>query len=262
MRTTSSPCLALVFLAFACASPGGAKPAEQSRPDEVRRWTSWRAPSGLAPAARVALAYKEKEAVVRRLLADAGLPYPPVRVLLRVFKEESVVEVWAAGKASEALVRVAVYLACDVPPEPGPKSRQGDGRVPEGFYRIDGLNSASAFHLSMHVSYPNAWDRRRSTARALGGDIMIHGNCVSIGCVAMTDERIQELWVLVEPVIRRGGEVHVASFPGRDLAGYIAGSKDPELASFWKTLKEGNDRFEATRRIPKPILGEKGYTFR
>jgi hypothetical protein len=68
--------------------------------------------------------------------------------------------------------------------------------------------------------------------------------------------------VPVEPVIRRGGEVHAALFPGRDLAGFVASTKDPALAAFWRSLKDGNDRFERTHRIPKPTLGDKGYVFR
>jgi hypothetical protein len=88
----------------------------------------------------------------------------------------------------------------------------------------------------MQVSYPNAEDRRRSTAHGLGGAIMIHGNCASVGCLAMTDERIQELWVMADSMRRAGRTVHVHIFPARDLAGLIARTPDVELRSFWQGL--------------------------
>lgn len=141
------------------------------------------------------------EPVRKRLepdFAKAGVPYPPSRVVLAVFKDEKVLHVYAAGPdgALKHVRRYAVLAASGVQ---GPKLREGDNQVPEGLYGIESLNPNSLFHLSLRVGYPNEFDRAhaRADGRAkLGGDIMIHGNAVSIGCVAVGDEGAEDLFVL------------------------------------------------------------------
>ncbi len=252
--------LSLAFLAF--AGPARADPGDGAdQGAEFRPATDWRAPRGLAPSQRDLRARLAREPVVRRMFAKAGVAWPPARMLFRVFKEERELEVWASGAGDEPMKRVATYGICSAPRTPGPKSRQGDNLVPEGFYRIDAFNPASAYHLSMRVSYPNAWDRRRSRARPLGGAIMIHGNCVSIGCLSMTDERIEELWVMAQAVRAAGHAIDVNLYPARDLRGLIEREADPELAAFWRTLLAGNEQFERTRRPPRPGIRDGRYAF-
>ena len=128
----------------------------------------------------------------------AGVVYPPRRLTLLAFKQERRLEVWAGVAPRAVFIRDYAVLAASG--GPGPKLVQGDGQVPEGIYRVLWLNPNSRFHLSMKLDYPNAFDRRmaRSDGRTqLGGDIFIHGNAVSIGCLAMGDEAIEELFVLV-----------------------------------------------------------------
>lgn len=131
----------------------------------------------------------------------AGVPYPPPRVFLLAFKKERQLEVWAETRTRRALVHTYPILAASG--QEGPKLRQGDGQVPEGSYRIVLLNPNSLFHLSMKLDYPNAFDRqkaRRDGRKGLGGDIFIHGSAVSIGCLAMGDGAIEELFVLVADI--------------------------------------------------------------
>jgi hypothetical protein len=123
----------------------------------------------------------------------AGVKYPPKRIALLVFKRENRVALWADGR----FIRDYPILAASG--HAGPKLRQGDYQVPEGVYRIEWLNPNSSYHLSMKVSYPNAFDRQmaaRDRRTNLGGDIFVHGKNVSIGCVALGDRAIEDLFTL------------------------------------------------------------------
>jgi hypothetical protein len=128
----------------------------------------------------------------------AGVSYPPAEVLLVGLKKEERLEVYAADDGGElAFIRSYPILAASG--DSGPKLRQGDRQVPEGIYTIELLNPNSRFHLSMRVNYPNAFDRRQARAEGRsdpGGDIYIHGDAVSIGCLAMGDKVAEELFVL------------------------------------------------------------------
>lgn len=128
----------------------------------------------------------------------AGVAYPPKRIALLVFKHERRVALWARGDGPWRFIRDYPILAASG--HAGPKLREGDYQVPEGVYRLEWLNPNSSYHLSMKVNYPNEFDRRhaRSDGRTrLGGDIFVHGKNVSIGCVAVGDRAIEELFTLV-----------------------------------------------------------------
>lgn len=125
--------------------------------------------------------------------ARAGVAYPPRRIVLLAFKRENRLSLWADGR----FIRAYPILAASG--HAGPKLREGDYQVPEGVYRIEWLNPNSSYHLSMKVSYPNAFDRQmaaRDGRTRLGGDIFIHGKNVSIGCIALGDRAIEELFTL------------------------------------------------------------------
>lgn len=133
--------------------------------------------------------------------ARAGVGYPPAELTLIALKDVARVEVWARAAIDDGPWRfVRAYPVMAASGGRGPKLREGDGQVPEGLYTIDWLNPNSAYHLSMHVDYPNAFDREHAAADGrtqLGGAIMIHGSDVSIGCLAMGDPAIEELFTLV-----------------------------------------------------------------
>lgn len=139
------------------------------------------------------------EAARRRLLPHfeaAGVPYPPARMTLVGLKSERRLELYAAAPRGE-LRFIRSYPVTAASGELGPKLRQGDNQVPEGLYKIELLNPNSLYHLSLRVNYPNAFDRARAAEERrtdLGGDIMIHGNEVSIGCIAIGDEAIEEVF--------------------------------------------------------------------
>ncbi len=146
----------------------------------------------LGPAARARLAPH---------FARAGVSFPPRALTLVAFKAERRLELWAEARGAPRFVRAWVIQAASG--GPGPKLREGDLQVPEGIYRVLWLNPASNYHLSLKLDYPNAFDRaqaRRDGRTRLGGDIFIHGRAVSIGCLALGDQAIEELFVLVADV--------------------------------------------------------------
>ena len=149
---------------------------------------------------------------------EAHAAYPPERLTLIAYKQERRLEVWAPGR--KGWVRVRSYDVLAASGEDGPKLRQGDYQVPEGVYRLTGLNPNSKYHLSIRVGYPNANDlawASRDRRRDLGGDIYIHGKDVSRGCIAIGDERIEELFTLVAETGVANSTVIIA--PNRGLRG-------------------------------------------
>ena len=223
---------------------------KMTSPPLLRKYTDWSADPEWTSRQRIAHAKSAKLEEVKGLLAAAGVSYPPRRLLLRGFKADKEVEVWTSSREFGPLIHLTTYEICDASGDLGPKRREGDGQVPEGFYHLDYFNKSSLFHLSFRVNYPNASDRILGFRESLGGAIMFHGSCVSIGCLAMEDERIEELWLLTRALEDRGRTVHVHLLPARDLAGLIAGTDDSGLEAFWSNLKEGDDLFRKNLLVP------------
>jgi murein L,D-transpeptidase YafK len=203
---------------------------------------------------RVAMAYAEKGARVKAMCAKAGVKYPPKKLFLRAFKRERVLEVWASNGGSAAFRKVASYPVAAASGDLGPKRVQGDQQVPEGFYVVDRFNPKSLFWLSLGLNYPNASDRVLSDRQRPGADIFIHGNCVSIGCLAMNDDAIKEIYLLALEAHKAGQKglpVHIFPFRMTAQATLEAARSYPQWANFWSQLKPGYDAFERTRRVPQ-----------
>ena len=185
-----------------------------------------------------------KEGLVA-LSAKVGDP-----VFIRIFKDESLLEVWIhTGTVYEHLKD---YAICAYSGHLGPKLKEGDKQAPEGFYRVEKyqLNPKSKFHLSFNLGYPNAYDRAR---KRTGSFLMVHGNCVSIGCYAMTDEKIEEIYALVESALDNGQkQVQVHAYPFMMTDENMAFYEGNEWYDFWANLKEGYDYFE-TEKLPPHI---------
>lgn len=199
--------------------------------------------------ARVREAQKHVEAALRKRFEERGLAYPPREILLRAFKQDKQLEVWV--KKDAAFVLLHSYAICASSGELGPKLQQGDGQVPEGLYTIDHFNPTSTYHLSLRVSYPNAADRARSTAKDLGGDIYVHGSCVTIGCMPLTDPMIEEVYwlaVLARDAGQRAIPIHI--FPTR-----LTGEQTQPL---WQQLKPFYEHFERTRTILPFVIDKRG----
>lgn len=217
---------------------------------------------------RVKTAAKETDDSVHALLAKQNLQYPPRHILFRSFKQDGLLEVWAANAESEPHRLLLSIPVCASSGTLGPKRRYGDSQVPEGFYEIDQFNPQSAFFLSLHVSYPNASDRIRGSSGNLGGDIFVHGGCATIGCLPLTDSGIKQVyWLAV--LARQSGQRHIPIwiFPARLTdSGYrqlaLAHRGDTSLVAFWGNLKLGYDQFEKSRLPLKYSVSPDGaYVF-
>lgn len=192
----------------------------------------------------------------------------PAEVFFRVFKREQLLEVWARDAGASSFVMINTYPVCGMSGELGPKREEGDKQIPEGFYHIDVFNPVSNFHLSLRVDYPNAVDQARAGSdHALGGDIFIHGGCATIGCVPVTDEWIEEIYVMAVRARDAGQErIPVHMFPthldesGLDWLRDTYGDAHPDLA-FWESLQEGYLAFETDRIVPAVDHHRGQYTF-
>ena len=214
---------------------------------------------GVPPSARERerLARQEKLDEVSGLFRSAGVTYPPKSLFFRVFKLEQELEVWGADVDDGPMTHVATYPICYSSGKVGPKEREGDLQVPEGFYLIDSLNPGSRFFLSMHINYPNELDRH---LQRTGSAIMIHGSCVSIGCLAMTTERIMELYLMVKD-LGTPVRVPIHLFPQRDMASAVESAPTDTLRAFWTNLKDGHDRFAESRMVPRVRHRNGRYVF-
>jgi murein L,D-transpeptidase YafK len=186
----------------------------------------------------------KRQPEVNALLQQAGLTEHPSTLLLRAFKEEKVLEVWA-GSNRAPLKLLTTYPICAASGELGPKRREGDLQVPEGLYRLTQLNPFSHFHLSLKVDYPNASDALRSDKQRPGGLIYLHGGCASIGCIAIEDAPIEIVYVLAERTRHRF--IHI--FPFKMTSERLSREADNVNISLWNELFEAHRAFETDHRL-------------
>ena len=166
-------------------------------------------------------------------------------------------ELWAATTPEDSFKLITNYKFCTSSGSLGPKRQQGDYQIPEGFYYIDRFNPASNFYLSLGLNYPNTSDRILGKKGKLGGDIFIHGNCVTIGCIPITDDKIKELYIIAVKTKSNGQqEIPVHIFPynftnskTREHICNIASYKN--YLSFWDNLEKGHRFFEEKRKLPE-----------
>jgi murein L,D-transpeptidase YafK len=193
-------------------------------------------------------------------LAGKDLEYG-APIFIRIFKKERLLEVWLKKDISFNLFKaypICTYGSGGL----GPKIRQGDGKAPEGFYFVtpSRLNPVSNFHLSFNLGYPNSYDSHHGRT---GSALMVHGNCVSIGCYAMTDSGIEEIFTLADAAFRKGQSffrVHI--FPYKMTTENMEKYKENAWYGFWSNLKDGYDFFENNNRIPPNVEVRNGkYVF-
>jgi len=214
---------------------------------------------------RVRAAAATRTAVLEQRFRNRGVAYPPRAVFLRALKEEQLLELWAGAGARAPFAHVADYPFCATSGGPGPKRRQGDGQIPEGFYVIDRFNPASRFHLSLGLDYPNTSDRRRGIPGCLGGDIFIHGGCATIGCIPLTDSGIEEIYLAAVAAIDAGQRaIPVHIYPARlDVEGFdrLAArfAHRPDLLEFWREIRPAYAYFETHRRLPVIRVEDTGH---
>lgn len=182
-------------------------------------------------------------------------------VFLRAYKEEKQLELWMRPRGSDRFVLFRTYPIAATSGSLGPKLAEGDRQVPEGFYYFSrrGLKPDSRFHLAMNIGYPNAYDRKQGHT---GSFIMIHGSYVSIGCLAMTDAKIEEIYTLCDAALA-GGQPFIRAhfFPFRMTDARMRAAGNHRWIGFWRNLRLGHDHFERTRIPPDTRVEGDTYVF-
>lgn len=180
-------------------------------------------------------------------------------IFIRIFKEERMLEIWYGNQKGQ-FKRFTDYPVCYYSGPLGPKKYQGDKVSPEGFYQVTrkALNPYSRYHRSFDLGFPNQYDRFKGYT---GNYLMVHGDCVSVGCYAMTDQQMDEIYQLVESSLKGGqGSVSVHVFPFRMTDARLNREKNSPHYQFWLELKEGYDYFERYKRIPNVSIRNGKYT--
>jgi murein L,D-transpeptidase YafK len=205
---------------------------------------------------------KANQPVSPKLIADMVAKDMDLQspMLVRLFKQEAELEVWKQDRSGRfALLKT--YPICRWSGDLGPKVREGDRQAPEGFYSISPaqMNPQSAYYLSFNTGYPNAYDRSLGHT---GSELMVHGDCSSRGCYAMTDEQIAEIYSLGRESFFGGQRAfQFQAYPFKMTPINMAKHRNNPNMAFWRMIKEGYDHFEVTRQEPKVDFCEKKYVF-
>lgn len=209
--------------------------------------------------ARVSNAYMNYNNTLQKMFEARKLNYPPTDIYIRAFKAQNEMELWARDNDTAEYTLINVYRICALSGLLGPKRVEGDMQVPEGYYFIEDFNPKSDYHLSMLLNYPNYSDRLLGDKKKPGGDIYIHGGCLTVGCMPMTDEVIKELYtVCLNAKLNGQTYIPVHVFPTRftkpnlDYLGRQFAA-DSTKQDFWVNLKYGYDYFERNHKI-QPVM--------
>ena len=214
---------------------------------------------------KVAELLKRKEDTLLKQFQARGLSWPAKYLYIRSFKYDSELEVWVKNKSSEKYKLFKTYKICALAGSLGPKRMAGDYQVPEGFYCINEFNPRSNYHLALGLNYPNSSDRMLSDLSKPGGDIYIHGSCVTTGCIPITDGQIEELYIMAAHAKDLGDDfipVHIfpvnfrnprsVAYLNRDLQNFT------EYVGFEKSMKNAFFYFEKYRQVPMVLVNGRG----
>lgn len=219
------------------------------------RSVSFKLPEGLSA----------REDSVAKEFKAKGLEWPVKYMYIRSFKYDGQLEVWVKNETKEKYKLFKTYKVCLLSGAMGPKRMQGDFQVPEGFYYITEFNPHSAYHLALGLNYPNASDKILSDSLRPGNGIYIHGSCVSVGCIPVTDSDIEEIYIIASSAKTNGQDfIPVHIFPVRynrkkSLEYFDTYTRNNHsLAKFELELKAAYEKFEATKEVPIVMIDRKG----
>ncbi len=210
-------------------------------------------------------ALKRKEDTLRKQFEAKNLSWPAKYLYIRSFKYDGQLEIWVKNDRKEKFKLFKTYEVCALAGTLGPKRMQGDYQVPEGFYYINEFNPNSNYYLSLGINYPNASDKILSDSIKPGGDIYIHGSCVTVGCIPVTDKQIDEIYILAAYAKNQGQDfipVHIypVRYNNKKSADYLANfvKHDPRLKQFAEQLESVYSHFEVTRQLPVIMTNKHG----
>jgi len=213
---------------------------------------------------RVKIAYAKKESIIRYMLSEKQIDKSYFDVYFRVFKEEQSFEIWAKNTFHDTYRLIKTIPFCTVSGKAGPKRKQGDRQIPEGFYHITVFNPQSDFYLSLGINYPNKSDSVLGERGNLGGGIYIHGGCETIGCIPLTDDKIEEVYLLAAMAKNAGqSDILMHIYPNRmNTANYkylIDNNDDNNLRRFWGNIRTGYLMFEQNGTLPIITINNLGF---
>lgn len=204
-----------------------------------------------------------KDLYLQKEFVNKNMNWPPKKVFIRVFKYDKELEVWTSDSTEYTLFKR--YKICLLSGDLGPKRKEGDLQVPEGFYYINDFNYYSNYYLSLGINYPNKSDRILSLYKDLGGLIYIHGECVSVGCIDVGNDSIDEIYTLCRVVKNNGQDsipVHIFPVNYNNLKSlYYLDFKlksKPKLIEFEKNILEGFNFFDESKILPSIFIDGKG----
>jgi murein L,D-transpeptidase YafK len=207
---------------------------------------------------RVNAAYLEKVATINGYFNSKNIGAENFSLFIRAFKKEMKLEAWVKPKGNDNFTLLQTYNFCTTSGVPGPKRKEGDLQIPEGIYYINHFNPVSDFHLSLGINYPNDADKIHGDQKRPGSAIYIHGNCVTVGCIPVTDDKIKELYVLAVEAKNGGQEkIPVHIFPTHLTENGLnqlinESTAAPAIIHFWRNLKDVYDDFEKSHEL-KPV---------
>lgn len=249
----------IIFALFAVILVFCAEAQNAYRPDFVKYKRNIPRLSGLSDAL-----VKREDSLINQF-KQKGLEWPAKYLYIRSFKYDSQLEVWVKSEKDAPFKHFKTYKVCAMAGTLGPKRMEGDYQVPEGFYYINEFNPRSVYHLSLGLNYPNASDRYLSDSYQPGGDIYIHGSCVTTGCIPITDSQIEELYLMASYAKAYGQDfIPVHIFPVRFdvkrsvdyLNKYVRDFAD--YANLAGSLKEVFYYFEKYRKLPVIMVNGRG----
>lgn len=217
--------------------------------------------------ARVKIAYEHMEDSAKKHFADKKLSMDKFQLFMRAFKKEKELEVWVKEKNKETFTLLYTIDFCSSSGTLGPKRKEGDLQIPEGIYQINHFNPFSNFYLSLGINYPNESDKILSDKKKPGSAIYIHGNCVTVGCIPITDDGIKELYLLAVEA-RNDGQTNIPVhiFPTRLDAGVseklaTAYQANAKTAAFWKNLETIYQDFQQSKKLKTVQVNSTGQYF-
>jgi murein L,D-transpeptidase YafK len=209
--------------------------------------------------------FRRKEDTLQKQFEEKKLKWPANYIYIRSFKYDSQMEVWVKDEIKEPFKLFKTYKVCALAGTLGPKRLEGDYQVPEGFYYINEFNPRSQYYLSLGINYPNVSDKLLSDSLRPGSAIYIHGSCVTVGCIPIMDEQIDELYILAAHAKNQGQDyIPVHIFPVRfnvpRSVKYLENmtKDDPELKRFAARLEDAYDYFERYKQLPVILTNDKG----
>ncbi len=210
-----------------------------------------------------------KQDMLQKQFEEMGLVWPAKYIYIRSFKYDGQLEVWVKNDRRDQFKLFKSYKVCAMAGTLGPKRMQGDFQVPEGFYYISEFNPNSNYYLSLGINYPNQSDKLLADPLHPGGDIYIHGNCVTVGCIPVNDQQMEEIYILAAHAKSLGQDyipVHIfpIQYGNKKAVDYLKNltKTDARLAAFSENLEKVYDHFEVTHQLPIIMTDSRGnYSF-